>query len=149
MLWKILAKMSHALCLWGILTKGANFDVYCPLLLDNNIIKRCLQVQQNESIFFRWINTVSPNYSLISRLGTRLRKTRFTAAPNHMVQSFRQLQANSREPNTHVMSSTCRSPFGWCNTAYINCEPPPGPNTRQKLKHAFHCPRSINNVTRV
>lgn len=119
MFWKKLAEMSHALCLWGILTKDINFGVYCLLSLYNNIIKRCLQVQRNEAILFNYV--LSQNYSLISRLANRLREMRFTVTPNHTVQRFRQLQANSREPNTHVMISTCRSPFGWCNTA--NCEP--------------------------
>lgn len=119
MFWKILAEMSHAIRLWDISTKGANFGIYCPLSLYSNIIKRGLQVQRNETILFNY--ALSQNYSLISRLANRLRKMRFTVTPNHTVQSFRQLQANSREPNTHVMSSTCRSLFGWCNTA--NCEP--------------------------
>lgn len=44
MIWKILAEMSHALCLWSILSKGANFGISCPLLLNNNIIKRYLRV---------------------------------------------------------------------------------------------------------
>lgn len=128
MIWKILAEMSHALCLWSILSKGANFGIYCLLLLDNNIIKRCLRVQ---NLFWgvRWIQ-----FHWITVWYQDGERQRFTVAPNHTVQSFRQLQANSRQPNTHVMSSTCRSPFSWCNTAYVNCEPPMGHKHQTKAQ---------------
>lgn len=116
----------ESLCLSGIWRKGANFSTYGSLSIHNNIMWRSFRLQQNE--------TVEISFSLISGLRKRLKNMRQTVAPDHTVQSFRQLQANSREPNTHVMSSTCGSLMGWCNTAYVNFEPPTWHKHRTKAQ---------------
>lgn len=146
MFWKIPAEMNHALCLWGISTKGANFDVYCPLSLFNDIIKRCLHVHQRMKLLCLTVccHTITVSYQDKQTGWERW------GLPWHKTTRCR-VSDNYRQTPGSQTDMSCLPRVSGHSVGVIQQTVSRGwsANTRQKLKHACYRPGTINNVTRV